>query len=162
MSNINARIQYVLSLEFKPSVILTIGNSFRCDDGVGPYIGEKLTSTKSVLVVNAEYSPECVIDEIVAFGPKSIVIIDAADFGGLPGEIRLIKAENLAQATLSTHSIPLSVISQILINDTRAKVEFVGIQVKHVSMGGNLSQEVKDAADKIVKLFYFKSYLSSR
>ena len=162
MSNINARIQHVLSLEFKPSVILTIGNSFRCDDGVGPYIGEKLTSTKSVLVVNAEYSPERVIDEIVAFGPKSIVIIDAADFNGQPGEIRLIKAENISQTTLSTHSIPLSVISQILINDTQAKVEFVGIQVKHVSMGENLSQEVKDAADKIVKFFHFKSYLSSR
>ncbi|MBN3041006.1 MAG: hydrogenase 3 maturation endopeptidase HyCI [Candidatus Omnitrophica bacterium] len=152
MSSINASLQRVLSFNSRPSVIITIGNSLRSDDGLGPYIAERILPLKDILVIDAAQNPERIIDQVVAFRPKSIVIIDAADFAGEPGEIRIIRQDDVPQTSLSTHSIPLSVIGGILIADTKASLEFIAVQVKNVVLGQGLSAEVKDSADKIIAI----------
>lgn len=151
--------------EFYHTLIITVGNCFRADDGVGPYIASGLKPNAKLSVIDAGYSPENVIDQaikILAEHPalsdrpvracaQRIIFIDAADFGGAPGELRLIDAEHIPQASLSTHSMPLPVVSRILYEDTKAKIYFIGIQPKSVEHKEGLSEEVKLAADALIK-----------
>jgi hydrogenase maturation protease len=133
------------------TLIITVGNRFRADDGVGPYIASGLKQSNSLSVIDAGYTPENIIDEAIGLLAQRIIFIDAADFGGLPGELRLIDAEHIPQASLSTHSIPLPVISRILCEDTKAEIYFIGIQPKSVEHREGLSCEVSSVADALIK-----------
>ncbi|MFH0917819.1 MAG: hydrogenase 3 maturation endopeptidase HyCI [Candidatus Omnitrophota bacterium] len=137
--------------EFSHTLIITVGNCFRADDGVGPYIGAGLKQSAKLSVIDAGSTPENIMDQAIKLSPERIIFIDAADFGGVPGELRLIDAEHIPQASLSTHSVPLSVVSRILHEDTLAKIYFIGIQPKSVEHQDGLSKEVSLAADALIR-----------
>ena len=118
---------------------------------MGPYIASRLKSNRKVIVIDAGYTPENVIEQIIELKPKYILIIDAADFGGKPGEVKIINKEHIPETSLSTHSISLKIIAAILREETNAAINFLGIQPKTVVMGEGLSAEVRKAADKIIK-----------
>jgi hydrogenase 3 maturation protease len=77
------------------TVMITIGNSLRADDGVGPFIGRRIADQKDFLVLNALMNPEDIVEDAIAYRPGKIVVIDAADFGGSPGEIRTIPLDQI-------------------------------------------------------------------
>jgi hydrogenase maturation protease HycI len=137
--------------EFHHTLIITVGNCFRADDGVGPYIASVLKSSAKLSVIDAGSAPENVIDQATKLAPGRIIFIDAADFGGTPGELRLIDVEQIPESSLSTHSVPLPVVSRILHEDTLAEVYFIGIQPKSVERKEQLSKEVSLAVDTLVK-----------
>ena len=133
------------------NVIITIGNTLRADDGVGPYIGPLITQTKQLKIINAGYTPENVIEQVIALHPAKIIFIDAADFQGAPGEARVIDQEYIPDASLSTHAVPLKVVYHLLLHDTAAQAVMIGIQPKSIEHKEALSPEVKAIADAIVK-----------
>lgn len=152
MSHIlDSNIEKIVRFEEGRNLIITVGNTLRSDDGVGPYIASRLKVHERVAVIDAGTRPENVIDEASSLKPDMIIIIDAADFGGVPGEMRLIPEELIPETTVSTHSIPLCVITQLLRNDTHASVFFIGIQAKTMALGESLSPEVKKAADMLIR-----------
>lgn len=130
-------------------LFLTVGNSFRSDDGVGPYLAAQLKQT-SVRVLDAGHTPENIIDEAIEINPSRMIILDAADFGGQPGEVRLISEDAIPETTFSTHMIPMNVVSKLIAERTNAKIIFIGIQPKTVAFGETLSPEVMRAADAIM------------
>jgi hydrogenase 3 maturation protease len=132
-------------------LVVTVGNSLRSDDGVGIYIAEQVKkSKKNIIILNADSKPENIIDKAVQIKPQKVVIIDAADFGGRAGEIRLIKKTDIQSTSLSTHSFSLNIIARIIEEDTGAKVFFLGIQPRNVRLGEGLSKSVRKAAQKII------------
>ena len=134
-----------------PLLIITIGNSYRSDDGVGPYIASKIKKCKkNLIVLNAEDKPENIIDEATRLKPGKIVIIDAADFGGMPGEIRLIEKKDIPDTSLSTHSFSPNILAAIIEEDTGADVLFLGIQPESIQFGEGISKPVKEAAKRII------------
>jgi len=134
-----------------PLLVITIGNSFRSDDGVGLYIARKInTCKKNVIILDAGNKPESIIDKVIQTKPGKVIIIDAANFGGMAGEIRLIEKNDIADTSLSTHSFPLNIIARIIEEDTGADVSFLGIQPKSVQLTEGLSKPVKRAAEKII------------
>ena len=134
-----------------PLLIITIGNSYRSDDGVGPYIASKIKKCKkNLIVLNAEDKPENIINEATRLKPGKIVIIDAADFGGMPGEIRLIEKKDIPDTSLSTHSFSPNILAAIIEEDTGADVLFLGIQPESIQFGEGISKPVKEAAGKIL------------
>lgn len=167
MSNLSAGnlTNLLTPQEFHHTLIITVGNCFRADDGVGPYIASGLSQSTKLSVIDAGSAPENVIDQAVKIlaehsalsdrpvraSAQRIIFIDAADFGGTPGELRLIDAEQIPESSLSTHSVPLPVVSRILHEDTSAKIYFIGIQPKSVEYKEQLSKEVSLVADKLVK-----------
>ena len=158
MSNLCANIQKVLEPLSSCDVILTVGNTLRCDDGLGPFIASSLESNDKLTVIDAGSNPENVIEDIIKLNPKNILIIDAADFGQKPGTVRLVDKENIPEKSLSTHTISLKVIAAILVQDTKAKINFLGIQVKSIELGEGMCNEVKkaviDVVDEIKRRFY--------
>lgn len=132
-------------------LVVTVGNSLRSDDGIGIYIAKHIEKCKkNIIILNADSKPENIIDKAVQIKPQKVVIIDAADFGGRAGEIRLIKKTDIQSASLSTHSFSLSIIAGIIEEDTGADVFFLGIQPRSVRLGEGLSKSVRKAAEKII------------
>lgn len=141
------------ALAFIPglNIIITVGNTLRADDGVGPYIGPLIIATDQVKIINAGYNPENIIEEAIALQPVKIIIIDAADFQGVPGEARVISQEHIPEASLSTHAVPLKVIYHLLVHNTGAQAVMIGIQPQSLEHKEELSPEVKATADEIIK-----------
>lgn len=132
-------------------LVVTVGNSLRSDDGVGIYIAKHIQKCKkNIIILNAESKPENIIHKVVQIKPQKVVIIDAADFGGRIGEIRLIKKTDIQNTSLSTHSFSLNIIARIIEEDTGANVFFLGIQPRSVQLGEGLSKSVRKAAQKII------------
>ncbi len=136
------------------TLIITAGNSFRQDDGVGPYIASGIRPTSTLKVINAGYTPENIIEEAVSLNPQSIVFIDAADFNSQAGDIRLIPEESIPETTVSTHMIPLNIISRLIADSIKSKIAFIGIQPKSTQFGEDMCPEVKSAADTIVRTIH--------
>lgn len=145
-------VQEALKLDpEKKTLIITVGNPFRKDDGIGPYLAELLSKRlpSKVLLLNVYDRPEKALD----FVDKSIgkiIIIDAADFGGRPGEIRVISEEEIFAMTLSTHNLPIPILYKALAEESGSTVLFVGIQPVDVSFGEGLSPQVEKAASEII------------
>ncbi len=151
MSNLlTADVLQELTSQEGLTVIITIGNPLRSDDGVGPYIAANLHDTDQLKVIDAGYTPENCIDQVTALRPKRIIIIDAADFEGSAGEVRLVDREHIPETSLSTHMISLKVIAGLLEEDTKAQIKFLGIQPITVEFKEGLSDEIKETADEIV------------
>ncbi|MBN1169960.1 hydrogenase 3 maturation endopeptidase HyCI [Candidatus Micrarchaeota archaeon] len=123
-------------------LILGVGNSGRGDDGIGIYILEKL-NTKYKLQCGSV--PENFTGKIRRAGPKRILIIDAVDFGGKPGETILTEAERAEGLTLTTHSLPLSLLCRML---PESKIYILGIQPESFE---KMTEKVKSSGDYIVK-----------
>ncbi|MEA3307113.1 MAG: hydrogenase 3 maturation endopeptidase HyCI [Elusimicrobiota bacterium] len=155
MSNSKTKeIEAALKLEGR-TLLVTIGNSFRGDDGVGPFIGEKIQSKReNIKVINAESTPENIVFDAVAFKPNKIIVIDAANFGGETGEIRIIPLEKVAQySALSTHNFPLHITFGIILKDTGASLTIVAVQGKKMDYEEKLSPEVETSALNLIDYF---------
>ncbi|MBC7217358.1 MAG: hydrogenase 3 maturation endopeptidase HyCI [Candidatus Caldatribacterium sp.] len=133
-------------------VLVAVGNPLRRDDGVGMYIGERAArfTSPSFSVVLAGFTPERVLDDILRERPAKVVFVDAASFGGTPGEVRVLSEEEIVATTLSTHMFPLPVLARLIAEEVGCLVLFVGIEPQDVSFGEGLSRAVEEAAQAVL------------
>jgi len=126
--------------------LLGIGNRLWRDDGVGSYIAEALQSRRKFDSIDAGSVPENYLETVVGKHPGTILIIDATDFGGAPGELRLLETVNVAQSGISTHAGSLQMLAKYLRIRTDARIGLLAIQPGDSSAGEGLSPEVSQAA----------------
>ena len=127
-------------------VIACVGNDLRGDDGVGPFIAGLLKPTDLLTVVDCGETPENYLGVIAGHNPEKVLIIDAAYFGGEPGEVRAVKKSEIAGGGASTHDAILTLFADYIEARTGAEAFFVAIQPKTSQVGSGLSPEVEAAA----------------
>ncbi len=124
-------------------VIIGVGNELNGDDGVGIYIARHIKETPQRKVFLGHTAPENFAGKIQKLKPDQLIIFDAADFGGKPGEVREILDPGTQS---STHSPSL----KFLIDFVGVPAKIIGIQTTSYD---KMSNEVKTAADEIVAKF---------
>ena len=129
-------------------VICGVGNTWRGDDGAGIRAAEMLKDKYTVFLCDTY--PERFIDEICELRPDKVIIIDAANFEGEPGEVREIPPEDIDRHSISTHTIPLSLFASLL-KKCCPEVVIYGIQFKDISFGDKLSPEVEQGIKSLVE-----------
>ena len=143
------------------AVIVGVGNRLRGDDAVGCLALDELGSLTAprsldgVDLIDAGTVPENQIEPIARLSPDRILFIDACDFGGEPGEIRLFKGEEtdrLAGGLVSTHTLPLNLIAGLLSQKAKAKVSLLGVQPANLEFNTGLSEPVAQALPAVVSL----------
>lgn len=142
--------QALLPQEGRTTLYVTVGNSLRSDDGVGPYIAAKAAAIPGILIRDAGDRPERALDWALDVRPQRVVFIDAADFGGRPGEIRLLPADCLETTTFSTHRLPLPAIMDWIGEETFAECLCIGIQLGAAALGEGLTPAVQHSADRLI------------
>lgn len=115
------------------------------DDGVGPFIAGLLQSTDRVTVLDCGETPENFLGVIVRLKPDRLVVIDAADFGGRPGEIRAVARDDIGGGGVSTHAARLTIITDYVTAECGAEVFFLAIQPDSTGFGRPLGAAVEAA-----------------
>ncbi len=143
----------------KPKILMGIGNEIDGDDGAGPYAARYAERIKPEgwHIINAENVPENYTSVVRKLSPELLVIIDAADMGLEPGDLRIIPKERISLLTISTHSIPLSVFMDFL-EESADKVVLVGIQInpENIYLGAEMGEYMKKGAEKAVEMIFGK------
>jgi coenzyme F420 hydrogenase subunit delta len=143
----------------KPILILGCGNVLFGDDGFGPVViehllaGYELPTTVCALDVGTGIRNLLFTISISPERPKRILLIDAIDRGGRPGEIFEVLLEDLPPAKVegfSLHQVPTSNLAVELKRmgvDIRVMVAQTGFVPDRVEPG--LSNALKDAVPRM-------------
>lgn len=165
----------------KKIVICGVGNDIRGDDAIGPYIVDNLakkleedgiteleiedrkllmssknTGEQEFYLINCGERPENFISSIAKIEPDSLIIIDAANFSGDPGDLVIEDPKKIDDMALTTHRIPLPIMLKLVNEkcDVNISSVLIGVQPKSNVLGSNMTQKVKDVSDSLVFLMY--------
>jgi len=132
------------------TMILGIGNVLKGDDGAGPILISRLKGKTKADLLDCEEVPENYTQPIIEARPDKIVIVDAADWNGQAGAIRLINVEEINNISFSTHDSSLRIfISYLKKHLPDVNIIIIGIQPKRKGRLDSLSPEVKKAVDEL-------------
>ena len=148
--------------------ILGVGSELRADDVAGILVAERFKNlfgvppsggkdqsdprkrgTPNVEVFLGGTAPENLTGEIKRFAPTHLVIIDAADLNAEPGAITVMDPESIGGTTFCTHSLPLKMMIDYLLDSFECHVTVIGIQPKSLEVGAPVSKEVRDAVESL-------------
>jgi len=145
----------------KDVLVLGVGNTMKGDDGVGPYVVQRLLAagadrpaceaSQSISAIDCGTVPENFTSSIRRLRPRLLVIVDAADMGLEVGEYRAIAGARVGSLGLSTHSMPLSLF-MTYVSDLVGSILLIGVQPRTMALGDRLSAEVSAAGDTLVGL----------
>ena len=136
----------------KKVAILALGNILRGDDAVGILVGRKIMNRINADVYIAETAPESYIVKIIDKQYSHVIIIDAAfSKKRRPGEIFIVNPDQLNEGLITSHSIPITLITEIL-NSHEIKSLIIGIKPKSTELTEEISKEAKTAADKLARI----------
>jgi hydrogenase 3 maturation protease len=132
-------------------VLMGVGNPMRGDDGVGVAIIQRLQESdlSGVLLLNTETVPESFIGKVESHEATHVLLIDAANFGGPPGETRLIDSQHIGGQAVSTHSLPLTIFISYIEKSLGVEVLLLGVQPKVVAFCEYMTPELEEATERI-------------
>ena len=131
-----------------------IGNTLRSDDGIGSLLAGRLKGKLPCIVYDSGTSPENYLGKIIKDRPGSIIIIDAVDFGGKPGEFRELEPQDLKSVNLcSTHNASLELAINYLQSNLTADIIILMIQPGSLAFGDKLSPQAGAALERLEDWF---------
>ena len=130
-------------------VVVGVGNTLKADDAAGPALAETLRRRFPDRVFDVGQVPENYLGPIRRAGPDTILLVDAADFGGEPGDVRIAAKGDVHGLALGTHAAPLSMFMALAAGETGATVHLVAIQAKSTEFGGTMCEEVRAAVGRL-------------
>jgi hydrogenase 3 maturation protease len=133
------------------TAILGVGNDFKADDGVGPYVVKQLQGRvpDTIELINASTVPENFLGHLCDTRPSLILIVDAALMNIRPGTIRLIDKDTIHGVAFSTHQLPLTFFIECLTSQIPTTILVLGIQPETDEFNQPLSPPVQAAAHRI-------------
>jgi hydrogenase 3 maturation protease len=135
--------------------VVGVGNVMKGDDGAGPeLVAELLRRGFTLPCVDATEVPENYGGWVPKQELEAVVFIDAVDFGGEPGECRVIPFEHLMISASNTHRMSLHYTVMFLRDEWEGDAILVGVQPKRLTLGEGLSEEVAAGVDKLATVLY--------
>ena len=134
--------------------VLGIGSTIRGDDIVGLKVVEKLEERplRGVLLLKTGTVPESFTGVLRDFKPTHVLMVDAAHLDAAPGEARIIPTQMICDVCISTHKLPLTVLSNYLKETMGARVALIGIQPQSIAFGTEITPELETAAGKVASI----------
>lgn len=135
-------------------VIVGVGNPIRQDDNIGAEIVDGLEGRvpKTTILLKSETIPEEYIGQIADLKPTHVLVIDAALLGLQPGSARLNESTELPETVISTHTFPIQIFCQTLVEMTSTKIAMLLIQPKDTGFGEGLTSELDSTKRELVDL----------
>lgn len=131
------------------NILLGIGNPLNGDDGAGTYVAGQFEKD-GWIPISCGTAPENFTGIIRKTRPDCLVLVDAAAMGRSPGEYRVIPRQKVAEVSMGTHQLPLSMLIEFL-SDSAGRIVLIGIQPDQAFAGEELSPRVREGADRLVQ-----------
>lgn len=136
------------------AVILGIGNPLRGDDAFGSLFAEKIIGKTSLTVLNGGSSPENVLGKIIQENPDTILFVDAVDFEGKSGEIKIFNSKEIKTSNLfCTHNLSPRLAFDFLKENIQAQIYLLAVQPKSINLGDKVSAEIEEKLNLLVNWF---------
>jgi hydrogenase maturation protease HycI len=132
--------------------ILGIGNELRRDDAVGLAVVDRLSlfiDDPSIVLLNCQNVPENFTGYVKRFRPTCVVLVDAADFGAVPGDARIFQLNDLESPGITTHRASLAMVGAYLRSEINSDVFVIGIQPADCEFGNGLSTSAHRASVEV-------------
>jgi len=151
MEGLRQRLQEALA---PPSCIVGIGGDGLGDDALGMCLAGDLAAEGLPDVVAAGTAPEDHAWSIAEAGYRSVLCIDAVDFGGAPGAVVLLDCAGIVSRfpQVSTHRISLGALARLIESHPPARVRLLGVQPGSLRSGAGLSEPVRDTLEILKRL----------
>ncbi len=136
----------------RKTVVVGLGNLLCRDEGIGVHVLERLEKEgglpDEVGVICGETGGLALLPALTE--ASAIVFVDAADFDGKPGDIRVFREDGIQKernTPLSVHHVGLHDLVSLLAleNPFRPEIVVVGIKPKDLRVGLEISSEVEEA-----------------
>jgi len=138
----------------KPVVVIGVGSELRGDDAFGVLAARELASAigdsaDGVEVLEGGVAPENLAERAARGSPRTVVLVDAADFDGEPGELRLVDPEELGWSLGGgTHAPSLELLATYLKERCGARTVMLAAQPASTEFGTEISPELEAAASR--------------
>jgi hydrogenase 3 maturation protease len=132
--------------------VVGIGNVIKGDDGAGCLVVEKLGEGFPMPVVDCAEVPENYGGWVERRDLEAVVYVDAVEFGGEPGEVRIIPLEKMMESATSTHHLSLHYMIRFLKEEWDGDALMVGIQPVSMNIGQGVCEAVAAGADRLAAI----------
>ena len=132
-------------------LLVGVGNELRGDDGFGPLLARVLKAC-ALPALDGGPSPENVTGPILREAPEVLLLADAADFGGAPGELRLVDPADLETGSGSTHDPGFDLLLDYLGQNREMRVALIAVQPATLEFGAEMTPEVRAAVDRAARV----------
>lgn len=138
--------------------VISLGNTLRGDDSVGPVVVDQLRNIDlpiPLTLIDAGSDAFTILEHLIEEDP--VLIIDCAKMGKEPGQVKKINIDETAIQTIdksiSLHSFGFGEVYQMAkeIGDV-AECKLIGVEPKSIEFGQELSDEVKASIPSIVNM----------
>ena len=140
---------------FEKLIVLGVGNELKSDDGVGPFIINRLKlegfENNNLIVIDAKTVPENFTGKIRKENPTHLIIVDACLMNSKPGDMQIVDEKSFSNIGISTHSMSLSYFVRYLHKNNDIKIIFVGIEPETMDWG-EITPEVEKSAEEFIEI----------
>jgi hydrogenase maturation protease len=127
-------------------VFVGLGSETRKDDFAGilfiRYLSRIKPFNKSVLI-EAGRNPENYLEKILNADPQAVVFADACEWGGTPGAIKWLNADEINSISISTHSYSIKMVEKFLSMQSSMEFFYLVIQADSTAPGEVISGNIK-------------------
>jgi hydrogenase 3 maturation protease len=144
--------ELLAKLKGKRFGVVGIGNVIKGDDGAGCVLIERLGEGFPMPVVDCAEVPENYGGWVERRELEAVVYVDAVEFGGETGEVRIIPLEKMMESATSTHHLSLHYMIRFLKNEWEGEAIMVGIQPASMVIGEGICKEVSEGVDLVAEV----------
>ncbi|HKJ67152.1 MAG TPA: hydrogenase maturation protease [bacterium] len=154
INNIRELYEGLGECEISSLVFVGLGNRDRGDDAAGLVLLDSLREVpcfSEAHFISAGRTPENHLQQILDVQPEMVVFLDAARWGGQPGEPAWLDPDGIDLAGMSTHAYSIRMIGQYLCAHGQMEVKYLGIQPVSTGLGAGISEST---SNRIRELLY--------
>jgi hydrogenase 3 maturation protease len=135
-------------------VLMGVGNELRGDDAFGVMLAERIEHRVAPKIFVTHDLPEDYAVKAADLRPDLVIVLDAMDFRGQPGEAHLVAARDVPPNPGVTHRPSLEMMARFLELDAGADTWVLGVQpdMAHVGVGDEMSEPVARAVNELEAL----------
>ena len=138
---------------FKGKILVVgVGNILRGDDAFGPLLVQQLQSSQGLSCFDVGTSPESYSGKIIKENPDIILIVDAVHLELKAGQYEILKDSQILKTGLTTHDISPKMFLDYLKKETGADIYILGVQPQSISLGEEMSSELKNTLEEVTNL----------
>lgn len=137
-------------------LLITLGNSYRGDDGLGPAVAERIRNRLPVDVTLVEHYRDCSDLLSIWNGASKVVLVDALVSGSQPGTLLRIDSSEHTLPRFrgsSTHTLGIAEAIKLAreLNMLPQSLVIYGIEAADFEMGKHLSPAVASALESLTE-----------
>ena len=129
-------------------LVMAVGNPMRADDGFGSEVAARLSGKTAATIIDAQTAPENFTGVVRRERPEVVLVLDAADFGGGVGELRLLRPGELSGGSPSTHAAGLGLLFEYLRAECGAESLVLAVQAGSLELGAPMTPAVAEAVGR--------------